>query len=198
MGLTATDYRDQLQALTPFGPAWPRDEGAALTALLDGLSQELARVDARALNLVDESDPRLTYEMLTDWERAAGLPDACWILWNGSTTASRRAALVQRLTSVGGQSRAYFIAQAAALGYAGATITEFTPVACGSVCTAPLNTASAGWPWAWRITLPLLTVTVMRCADSCADAIRTWGDDVVECVLQRLRPAHTTLQIAYV
>jgi uncharacterized protein YmfQ (DUF2313 family) len=45
---TAAEYREQLKALLPPGQAFPRDPGTTLHDLLDGMSIELARVDARA------------------------------------------------------------------------------------------------------------------------------------------------------
>lgn len=77
MALTDTDYLRQLQSLLPPGPAWPKDDGATLTRLFGALSSELARVDGRAWQLVEEADPRTTGELLADWERSAGLPDIC-------------------------------------------------------------------------------------------------------------------------
>jgi len=107
MGVIATDYLAQLQALLPPGPAWPKGADASLTKMLTGLAQELARVDDRALQLVEEVDPRTTAELFIDWERVAGLPDACVTAFAGDqTTAQRRASLVGRLATLGGQSAA--------------------------------------------------------------------------------------------
>ena len=197
MALSASDYRDQLQGLLPAGPAWPTDDASALTKLLNGLAVELARVDTRADDMLAESDPRTAYETLADWEIDAGLPDACWILYGGTSVASRRAALVMRLTSRGGQSPAYFTGLAGLLGYPSASIAEFMPMTCVSPCNASLNTASVGWPHTWRLQLPTARVTVMTCDSACNDPLRDWGDDALECVIRRYRPAHTTVQITY-
>jgi uncharacterized protein YmfQ (DUF2313 family) len=77
MALTDTDYLRQLQALLPPGPAWPKNDDATLTRLFGALASELARVDGRAWQLLEEADPRTTAELFLDWERVAGLPDAC-------------------------------------------------------------------------------------------------------------------------
>lgn len=197
MALSANDYLLALQGLLPQGPAWPRADDAPLTELLNGLAQELARIDQRCDDLLEQSDPRTTYEMLADWEGMAGLPDACWALLGSNPVAARRAALVMRLTGQGGQSAAYFISIANMLGYADASVTEFMPMTCQSVCTAPLNTASAGWPYLWQINLPETRVTVMDCTGACTDSLRDWGDDVLECVIRKNRPAHTTVRFSY-
>lgn len=197
MALTASDYLSNLQALLPSGPAWPRESDASLTKMLDGIAQELARIDARCDDVLNESDPRTAYEMLADWEEAAGLPDACWVLLSGTSVATRRAALLARWTGLGAQNVAYFCDLAARLGYPNATVTEYKPASCISDCTAPLNTASAGWPYAWRLNLEETRVTNMDCTGSCTDSLRDWGDDILECVIRKLRPAHTHVIFAY-
>ncbi|WP_241085114.1 putative phage tail protein [Candidatus Vondammii sp. HM_W22] len=54
----------------------------------------------RAESLLNEANPRATYELLAEWEAFANLPDTC----TGSTLTlqERRAVLVQRLTATGG------------------------------------------------------------------------------------------------
>mgnify|MGYP001809569769 CR=1 FL=1 len=75
--MTRDDYLAQLVALLPTGPAIPREPGGVLLRLLEAPAAELARVDLRGAALLDEADPRATAELLTDWQRAFGLPDAC-------------------------------------------------------------------------------------------------------------------------
>lgn len=194
MALTAAAYLAQLQALLPQGAAWPRDADATLTQLLAALAEELARVDLRADDLLNEADPRTTYELLTDWERVAGLPDPCTP--DDASIDERRMSLVQRLTMLGGASAAYFIALAEVLGYPGATVTEFRPFTCVSDCNDFLNPAPT-WTHQWRLSLPASRITVMNCASPCNASLRTWGDSTLECVVNRLKPAHTDLTFTY-
>lgn len=194
MVLSAAAYLAQLQALLPQGAAWPRDADATLTQLLAALAEELARVDLRADDLLNEADPRTTYELLADWERVAGLPDPCTPA--DASTEERRLSLVQRLTMLGGASAAYFIALAAALGYPGATVTEFRPFTCVSNCNDFLNPAPA-WTHLWQLNLPASRITPMTCASPCNASLRTWGDSTLECVVNRLKPAHTDVIFTY-
>ena len=197
MGLTATDYLAQLQALLPQGPAWPREADAALTQLLAAWADELARVDGRAADLVEESDPRTTAELLADWERVAGLPDACVAALAGTqTTTQRRAALVGKLTTIGGQSAAYYIALAASLGYT-ITVTEFAPFQAGhSAAGDPLSNDE--WMFAWQVNAPEESIVEFSAGRSCAgEPLRAWGNELLECVISRLRPAHTHVLFAY-
>ncbi len=196
MVLTETDYLRQMQALLPPGPAWSKDDDALLTRMLGALAAELARVDSRVRQLVDEDDPRMAAELLLDGERVAGLPDTCVAL-SGQTQsiAQRRAALVARLTMLGGQSKAYFIALAASLGYT-VTITEFRPFRAGQSRSG--DPVATNWQFAWQVNAPLNTVTPFRAGNAVAgDPINSWGNKLLECVLSRFKPAHTTVVFAY-
>lgn len=197
MALIDTDYLHQLQALLPHGPAWPRDDTAALTRLLAALATELTRVDGRAMLLVEEADPRTTAVLLSDWDRVSGLPDPCVSITGQIQGAvQRHAALVARLTMLGGQSGAYFIALSASMGYS-ITIKEFQPFCCGVSCAGdPLT--NGNWRWAWQVNAPLNTVTAFRAGRSVSgDALNAWGNKPLECVLNRFKPIHTTVIFAY-
>jgi uncharacterized protein YmfQ (DUF2313 family) len=122
---TGDDYAEVLSELLPIGQAWPRDEGEALMQVVRGLCQIWGDFEVRASTLLEtESDPRITNEMLPDWERNWGLPDPCY--QEPTTVPERQRALVQRMTIEGAQSREFFIGVAAYIGYA-ITISEFRP-----------------------------------------------------------------------
>lgn len=193
--LTDQDYLHQLQALLPLGPAWPKDDAATLTHLLGGLALELARVDGRAWQLIEEADPRTTAELFLDWERDAGLPDACAVAFGGTQTmAQRRVALVGKLVTLGGQSPAYFIGVAAALGYA-ITITEFHAQTVNDDVNHPFY--DTAWNFAWQVNAALNTVAVLNVNTPVSDPLASWGNALLECVLKRLKPAHTTALFSY-
>ena len=177
MGLSARQYREQMQALLPGGSAWPRADDALLTQTLDALAEEYARIGERAASMIAEFIPSSTTEMITEWERVMGLPDPCVGVLEG-TLARRRAAVVAKLNGGGSASKAYYIALAAALGYT-VTITE-----------PSLHT--------WQINAPATTVTYFDCATGASgDPLASWGDEFFECFFQAIKPAHTILNIAY-
>ncbi len=190
--MTADDYLSQLQALLPQGPAWPRDSSATLTMLLQAMADEMSRVDNRAAQLIDETDPRTTDELLADWERVAGLPDTC--VATSQTTAQRRAALHAKLTTLGGQSAAYFIALAANLGYT-VTITEFDQHTVIDDVNHPLY--GQPWQFAWQVNAPQDTVGVLDVTGTVNDPLAWWGNEALECSINRLKPAHTHAMFAY-
>lgn len=182
------------QALMPTGPVWPRETGAKQTRILAGVAATAARLRARARALLDDAFPASAFYLLPEWEEALGLPDAC----SGAapTLQGRRDQVVARLTARGGQSRAYFIGVAAALGFP-VTIREFAPFRIGgSVVGAPL--LGDDWAFAWEISAPEQIIRTFDLGVSAVgEPLRSWGNGVLECVLRRLAPAHTIPIFAY-
>ncbi len=192
MRATTADYLHMLQQLLPIGAAWPREAEATLTQLLTAFADSLARTHNRAMDLLEESDPRAATEMLSDWETTTGLPDACADA--ATTMQERRAAVLAKLTSRGGQSRQFFIDLAKTLGFDG-TITEFKAFTCETACEDPC--CDEPWRFAWRINAPETTIHDVSCEEPCEDPIRFWGNDLLECAVSRLKPAHTHVLFGY-
>lgn len=197
MGDKAAAYTALLQALLPSGAAWPRDDGAVLTQVLGAMADGMARIDDRAVDLVNEADPRSTMEMIGGWERVAGLPDACSAGIN-TTLQERRAALVARLTATGGQSVGYFAALIAILGYS-ATIEQFRPAICGIARCGRRLDGPASVRHTWRVTVHGPRATRARTGQSQAGdkLVKITRAEDLACMLHRLKPAHTTLILAY-
>jgi uncharacterized protein YmfQ (DUF2313 family) len=193
--MTSEQYRSQLQALLPQGGAWPRDADAVLTHLLNAFADEMERLNGRGDTLLEEIDPRTAVELLADWERVAGLPEECAPAADLST-AERRAALAAKLANSGGQSRAYFIELARALGF-DITITEFDPSVCGQMqCGQPLQ--GEAWAYAWRVNAPLFSPFQFICGVSaCGDPLGGASNAPLECSFDHQKPAHTFVFFAY-
>lgn len=194
MGLSKSDYYAMIAELLPKGPAWTHEEGGILWAIIDSMAEELARVHARIDALIEESDPRTTYELLTDWERVCGLPDCPAA---GQSLEERRTAIVNKLTGIGGQSRAYFIAVAATMGY-DITIDEFWPFIAG------INRAGdalyvEGSKYMWRVNVPDKRIFYFHAGVSTAgDRLLWWAPDAcLENTIKKLAPAHTFVIFNY-
>lgn len=197
MAVKASPYRTQLQALLPLGSAWPRSPNTTLTKLLDAFALELERVGDRALQVLEESDPRSTIELLPDWERVCGLPDTC-SAGLATTIQERRAAVVAKLTAIGGASIAYFTDLAASMGY-DIEIEEFRPFITGlSRCGAMLlGDHPVRHQWRVRVVGPRFTqfrTGASQCGDRLGKIARA---EDLECKLKRLKQAHTTLIFSY-
>ena len=190
---SAEQYEQQLAALLPRGRIWPKEPGSRVRAVLRVFAEGLSRAHLRALELVDEVDPRTTVELLADWERVLGLPEPC--PGATDTLAARRAAVVTKLTAIGGQSRAYFIGVAAELGFT-ITIQEFGPTQIGDDVGLPLY--GTDWRFVWEVNAPEFTIRNAQVGQSqIGEPLRTWGNDLLECVFARLKPAHSRLVHTY-
>lgn len=193
MPIAASDYRGMLARLLPPGVVWRAAARGEIGRWLDAFAEEFARGHAAAVLLADEADPRTADAMLDAWERNAGLPDSCN---PATTTADRRLALHARLTARGGQSPAYFVEVAAALGVA-ITIDEY------SVCRAGFARAGdpccdTRWAHAWLVTMTPGTLGNARAGDRAGVRVRYVTRASVECMILRYRPAHTAVLFAYI
>lgn len=193
MALTAENYLQQLQSLLLRGKAWTREAGTNMTSLLAGIAEEFARTDARVDQLLNEADPRSTNEMLADWERVADLPDPC-ANELGNTVDLRRTLLTFKLTNIGGQNKQFYVELAARLGYT-VTITEFKKHTVGQRVNDPLN--GIAWVFTWRINAAINTVRKANVGSRVNEPLAIWGNEILECNISRLKPAHTHVQFAY-
>jgi uncharacterized protein YmfQ (DUF2313 family) len=156
---SGADYAQAMLELLPQGQAWPRDLGSTLVMTIDGLADCYGTVDARAADLLEqESDPRKTVELLSDWERNWGLPDLCFK--STPTISARQQMLVFKMTLLGNQSRDFFITDVAKnmLGYT-ITISEYAPFMagvsnCGDTRTPPLDPNPLVGDYRWYIGPP--------------------------------------------
>jgi uncharacterized protein YmfQ (DUF2313 family) len=205
------DYAQALISLLPRGPAWPRDPDTTLIRSLIGLAQYWGFVDGRAGDLLEtESDPRLTWELLPEWERAWGLPDPC--VKEPTSPADRRRALVVKMTMLGGQSRQFFYDVADALGYV-IKITEFSPYICGISQVGDTRGIDPDDPdhyrwmlgppeirFTWTVHVNALRLTYFRTGESMCGIdrlLRIGLTTDLECIFDRWKPAHTDIVFDY-
>lgn len=191
MAYSDRDYFDQLKALLPTGAAWgdPVQGEGPLDEALWGTAPGLGRCDIRAQELHNETDPRSTVELIGDWERVAGIPAVCTARCapeEGEFTLWQRQNRVQnRLLSRGGQSKDYFIAQAAALGRT-VTIEEFPPFAAGSPAGSRVFVGdgehqdnglwvSNHWSTAWVVHWTVGTLDWFTAGEACGSSLHDMG-----------------------
>ncbi len=189
---SAEDFVSAMQALLPSGRAWAREPDSNLFKLLLGLALIYEAQTARDNFLLVDAFPATATELLTEWELTLGLPDPCH--GPSPTLEQRRDSVVQKLTALGGQSVPYFIAVAAKLGYT-ITVTEFAPYDVADDVAAAIY--GTDWAYAWRVNAPSVTTDDFDVATEVDEALRSWGNELLECVLSELKPAHTILQFAY-
>jgi uncharacterized protein YmfQ (DUF2313 family) len=195
LALTPDDFRQGAGNAIPRGYAWNVSIETVQGQVWAGIAASVQALHVRAGDLSErESDPGQAVELLADWERAYGLPDQCSPL--NATIQQRQAALVARISSQGGQSIAYYVAVAAALGYT-ITITEFRQF---RVSRSRVGDPLCGDPWryTWRVNAPSVTMRYFRVGKSAVgEPLRFWGNGELQCRLGQIAPAHAVLQFAY-
>ena len=142
--MTPASYTAQLINLLPRGDLW--DGLPTVKAVLAAWAEELSRIHGRIDDLVREADPLQAVETLEDWERVLHLPDPGMPV--ATTIEERQQAVLAKLISSGGQSRAYYVALATALGYA-VHIVEFDPFTTESTTDDVIY--DEGWAYTWMV-----------------------------------------------
>ncbi|WP_345719222.1 YmfQ family protein, partial [Brenneria nigrifluens] len=176
------EYTSAIQSLFPVGRVWPRASDSVMTTLIRALAAAYRQNDADAVQLLVDAFPKTASALLPEWEATLGLPDDC--ACNASSDeALRRQAVVSKLIGSGGQSAAYFISLAEAMGY-GISIKQYRQARAGlSVCGDALN--GDRWPYVWEATV----------TDVSNDA--TCSLKLLLCRLSEFSPAHTKFSSSY-
>lgn len=194
MGYTSEQYLQQTKALLPRGQLWDslNENGTTFESLLHALAEELARIDARIEDLFNELDPRTIYELLNEWEEWAGLPDSC--ITDNQTLLQRRESLLTQLTNDNGQSRQFFIDLAESLSYT-ITITEFSAFNVNSMVDEPIY--DSDWNFVWQINAPETTIKYFTVESPVDEALSTWGNQQLECIIKKYVHAHRHVLFVY-
>jgi uncharacterized protein YmfQ (DUF2313 family) len=181
------EYTKLLHNLLPPGPAWSDSD-----PLLQGLAPSLTRAHQRGDALMKEIDPSQTTELIDRYEMLCGLPDSC--APDGvQTLRQRQQRLDAKINVPGGINEQFYRNQLDALGYTSVTIEQFQ-----NLDSSPDPEWGEYWRYYWRVNIPAdANVEWQTCMSACNSAIRTWGDTVAECVIDKLAPSHTVVVFAY-
>lgn len=186
-------YVTALSESLPPGPLWDVDKDIYLFNFLTGLSYEFSRDHAHLEKLTTETNPIETVELLPEWEQVFALPDAC--APPALTLEARKAAVAAAFLASGGQRPADYIhLMDIVFGYdveivegykvpfttSDGTGTDIPPWS-GSVVGDALY-EYADW-FAWKVVVH----------DRPTQEIQ----DRIDCMLQRTRPAHTSVTVEY-
>jgi uncharacterized protein YmfQ (DUF2313 family) len=177
-----------------------------------GLSDYWGFVDSRAADLLEiESDPRLTHELLPDWERAWGLPDPCFP--ETPSEEDRRKMLVFKMTLLGGQSRAFFEKLQEWAGYP-IQISEWAPFMAGVSEVGDTryeydDTGLYRWylgeeqnRYYFFINADTAVLEWFRCGAPYSQCGKHHHLEIItqsplECLIQRWKPCHTEMEFSY-
>lgn len=202
-------YKDLLVNLLPKGRLWQPQEQPVFKGLLDSLANELCRVEQRAIDLLFEADPRQTTqaELLTDWQRLLGLPDECTP--EIQTIDEKQQQITQKYTNVGGLSKTFYEALTLNLGFvvivenrvnfiagrarAGDKLTNYFNRVFEAGDTAGTQLREIGWRFYFEVNMPIEAATVFVAGSDAGDPIRTFENPVIECTMQKLKPARAAI-----
>ncbi|WP_395391508.1 putative phage tail protein [Novosphingobium sp. BL-8A] len=177
MARTAEDYAGAIRALLPRGRIWQAEAGSGQQRLILALAQEWARLDAAATTVLDQSLPGRNLDLITEWEESLGLPDPC--AGENATLDQRTAQILTRFVGASGQSQAFFIAYAAALGF-DISISVISPFRV-EISTVESPLYDEDWLFVWVVTVVSNTGGL--------------STDVLGCEFNALKPAHTYVLI---
>ncbi|WP_160286821.1 YmfQ family protein [Pseudomonas knackmussii] len=187
-----TSLADQLRLLLP--PVSYNGLAEGLSAVIEAEAAALDATTAQAASVYDAMFPD-TGSGLSDWERVLGLPDLC-VADDVLTISQRVQAVVSKLQARYGQSRAFFIELARALGYE-ITISTFRPARAGRAWAGdPIN--GGDWNFTWRVNGPAVTINHAQAGVAAAgEPLAAWGNKQLECRLGQLKPAESILLFGY-
>ncbi|WP_237882036.1 putative phage tail protein [Pseudomonas sp. PGPR40] len=181
MGLTETDYQQQLRQMLPPGPAFDPALQPDWAQIVAALAPELARIEGNGEALLLELNPATATALLPYWEGYLGLPDVC-TMPGSQTLDERRQAVLDKLTATGAPQLSYYRKLGTQLDIA-VEIQEFRPARVGLTSVGDFL-YGAGWPWSWIAAVP----------------IETYGTDAaatLDCRLQRDAPEYTDVVLGF-
>lgn len=190
-------YANQILSLFPSGPAWDDARAGNIGDLCLAMADELSRVDYRAQQLAVDWLPSQAIELLPDWERALALPDNCFPD-QFQTLEQRQLAAVEKFTRLGLQTPAYYVSLAEQLGY-NIEVEEFFPFSAG-VGTAGAAVVDEAWAYTWKVNILGTEIVIgdfQIGKSTVGEALRQWGNSLIECAINKQKPAHTVVIYSY-
>lgn len=197
--------------LLPKGRAWNEDVDSDLYKLVDAVAQELCRDDDRLEDLIKEIDPFHTSELLEDWESMLNLPDSCLEDLELSED-DRRDLIIQALNALGGASGDYFYNLLTNSGFTVTVTPVFYPFVAGSRAGDRLTNGdryftagtragnrlyNTGWTFWFEVHSDELIITRFRAGSRAGERLSVFGNERLECIIRKLKPAHTSVLFTY-
>lgn len=191
--MNATDYRKQLELLLPSGSAIDPQSGSVLLNLLGGFAEELARIEGRGRDLIDEADPRTTTELLAEWLAIVGVPDECAA--HSTATIGEREQLLQKLIKQSGQTPLFYQEMAEVLGYS-ASVEEFPSF---NIDQGAIGDPLTDGSWTHCFTVRINGVTDYATAGEAraSDRLGYFDASFLYCLLQKAKPAQTVAFVGF-
>ena len=190
------DYDLALTHLLPPGPAWNRATGSPGSAVLTSGASQLQRIDALAMKLIEEADPRTCAETFEDWLRVYGIPDECMIGIEGLTDDQKRQALLL-LVRRSGLTHAFYD-ELGAIFDIDVDTGAYDPFRVTSRVDSPIW----GTDWAHAYVIVVRTSltsskNLFRTTSRADERLASWGISFLECLVRKNAPAHAEVIFEY-
>lgn len=194
--MSERDYDLALTHLLPPGPAWERKKGSPGSAVLTACANALSRIDAIAMRLLEEADPRTCSETFQDWMRVYGIPDECMQAVDELTEEQMRQALLL-LVRRSGLTKAFFQELGAIF-----DIDIETGSADPFSVDSRVDSRIYGDEWAHAYVLIVRTSlntnrSFFTTTSRVSERLSTWGIDFIECLVRKNAPAHAEVVFEY-
>ena len=184
---SAADIAQAMMRLLPRGRIWRRDPGSMLSAWFLALAPTYVRNMESAAQVLSDANPATTVNLLVEWEKSLGLPDAC--TGANPSTERRQAAVRAKWGGRGSLTVAYFTALAANLGYT-VTIEEFTPFTVDMPVDLPL--LDGDWAFIWHVDAPAIVTFYFSVDESSVDdPLEDYDSGELVCRFKADAPAET-------
>jgi len=206
-------YVKLIRNLLPTGFAW---ENVRQHPFLTGIAGEFCRVGDRTEDLLREIDPNQTVELIEEWETTFGIPDECTpdtIL----TIEERRAQVIQKMATIGSLSAEFYEGIGALYGFditvenhlsfqvgrsvVGDDLTNYDNPR--DIFRVGQNTVGdqlqvPGWLHCFNAELPATAFETFKVGQNTVNQpLATFGNELLECVLRRLKPAHSCITFTF-
>ncbi len=200
-------YKEIIRSLFPRGKAWNNILDYDFGGLVEGLATEAARIEERGFDFLKEMDPNQTFELLDVWERMLGIPDECTPTEGDPPTLyERRVRILQKLTTGGGQSKAFFKLIAQQLGYDTDVldVINFQDFRAGygrageRISNSSTGPTPTGWAYTFAVQAPAsLSRKFLAGQGRAGDRLTLTENSTLECVIRKFAPAHVTVLFFY-
>lgn len=167
-------YTELIRGLLPKGFAW---EQVRLHGLWTGVAKEFSRVDDSAESLLRDIFPQDTIDLLSDWKKTVDVPDECTP--SGLTDDEAREQIVQKLSVIGSLSASVY--EKIALDYGVTTTAGLSGVFRTGAGRCGDRLQGVAWLFDFTLELPIGGV----------------NNEIIECTIIKLKPAHTTVTFTY-
>ena len=189
------NYDEALTNLLPPGPAWTRVTGSPGSAVLSVGATELARIDAIAMGLVKEADPRTCTDTLQDWLRVYGLPNEC--LKGLDLTDEQYRQVLLLLVRRSGLTEEFY-KQLGDIFDIDIDVGSYDPFTTRSRVDERLYGQEWGHAYVLVIRTNLQTEKILfRTTSRANERLASWGISFLECMVRKNSPAHAEVVFEY-